>query len=297
MSFLSPARALRPLKKLSIRGGCLKGLDFLWLEITRRCNLACTHCYANSDSSLPLTEKMQFDDWCSVIRDARMMGCRRLQFVGGEPTLHPDLDRLLHYARGVGFKRCEVFTNATLVRESLVRTFRELRTQIHFSFYSYDPDVHDRVTSQERSFERTVYGIRQLVQSRIPLAASVIIFEENAENAAHLKKTKRFLRELGVNTIGTDRVRGVGRGAQLVSGAAAERELCGECWSGKLCIDANGDAHPCVFSRFATVGNVLEEDLQTVVAGTRLRAFRLGMFLGHEEGRDGVQAGGSLQDC
>lgn len=281
MAFRFATPVLLPLKKLRVRAGCLDGLSFLWLEITRRCNLACVHCYADSGPHLPLTEKMTFDDWCRVIGEARAAGCRRLQFIGGEPTVHPDLGRLLEHATRVGFKRCEVFTNATLVREDLVQTFKNLGVRVHFSFYSFDPAVHDRITGQKGSFERTVEGIRQLVRRRVRLGAGVILLPENG---AHLRKTKKFLRRLGVDEIGTDRVRGVGRGEPFVPRARPEHELCGQCWSGKLCIDANGDAHPCVFSRFATVGNVLEEGLGTIVAGARLRAFRRGMFLGNQGG-------------
>ncbi|MGH2436430.1 MAG: radical SAM protein [bacterium] len=281
MALLSAAPVLLPLKKLRVRGGCLDGLSFLWLEITRRCNLRCVHCYASSGPDLPLAERMTFLDWCRLMGEARAIGCRRLQFIGGEPTVHPDLERLLEHATCVGFKRCEVFTNATLVREDLVQTFKALGVRVHFSFYSFDPAVHDRITGQKGSFERTVEGIRQLVRRRVRLTAGIILLPENA---AHLRKTRKFLRSLGVDEIGTDRVRGVGRGEQFVPGEKPLDELCGRCWSGKLCIDASGDAHPCVFSRFATVGNVLEEGLGTIVAGARLRAFRRGMFLGNQGG-------------
>jgi MoaA/NifB/PqqE/SkfB family radical SAM enzyme len=69
-----------------------------------------------------------------------------------------------------------------------------------------------------------------------------------------------------------------------VPGARPLGELCGQCWSGKLCIDDNGDAHPCVFSRFSSVGNILEEGLRTIITGARLRAFRREMFLGNQGG-------------
>ncbi len=287
MAFLSAAPVLLPLKKLRVAGACLDGLNFLWLEITRRCNLTCAHCYTSSGPGLPLTERMKFADWCGVMGEARAVGCRRLQFIGGEPTVHPDLGRLLEHATRVGFKRCEVFTNATLLREDLVQTFKDLGVLVHFSFYSFDPLVHDQITGQKGSFERTVEGIRQLVRRRIRLAAGVILIPQNAlvpQNAAHLRQTKKFLRRLGVDAIGTDRVRGVGRGEQFVPRARPLGELCGQCWSGKLCIDASGDAHPCVFSRFASVGNVLEEGLRTIVTGARLRAFRREMFLGTQGG-------------
>jgi MoaA/NifB/PqqE/SkfB family radical SAM enzyme len=280
MAFSPAAPVLSALKNMRVRCGCLDGLNFLWLEITGRCNLACAHCYASSGPGLPVTERMTFADWRRVIHEARAVGCRRLQFIGGEPTIHPDLPALLEYATQVGFRRCEVFTNATILRDDLVQTFASLGVLVHFSFYSFDPVVHDQITGQTGSFERTVEGIRQLVRRKVRLAAGLILLPQNA---AHLKPTKKLLRRLGVKTIGIDRVRGIGRGAQFVPRTSVPSgELCGYCWSGKLCIDPNGDAHPCVFSRFVSVGNVLDDGIGTIVAGARLRAFRHNMFLGNQ---------------
>lgn len=291
MAFLSAGAIVVPYKKLRVRTGCLEGLSYLWLEITRHCNLTCAHCYASSRPSLPVTERMKFADWCRVLDEARAVGCRRVQFIGGEPTVHPDLPRLLEHARRVGFRHCEVFTNATLLRDDLVHTFVRLGVFVHFSFYSFDPAVHDQITGRKGSFERTVEGLRELVRRRVRLAAGVIVLPQNA---AHVKPTKRFLRTLGIKLVGTDRVRGVGRGERLVPNAQPYTELCGECWSGKLCIDANGDAHPCVFSRAVSVGNFLDEGLPNIVDGVRLCAFRREMFLGKQGGNGGLQTGGDL---
>ena len=282
MAFLPAAPVLSAFKNVRVRCGCLDGLNFLWLEITSRCNLTCAHCYANSGPDLPLTERMTFTDWRRVIDEARGVGCRQLQFIGGEPTIHPDLEKLLEHATQVGFRRCEVFTNATILRDDLIQRFKTLGVLVHFSFYSSDPAVHDEITGQRGSFERTVEGIRQLARRRVRMAAGIILLPQNA---AHLRPTKKFLRRLGVNLIGIDRVRGVGRGQQFVPRSALPRgELCGECWSGKLCVDSNGDVHPCVFSRFVSVGNVLDDGIGTIVAGAKLRAFRHDMFLGNQGG-------------
>ena len=275
------ADAVLPVKKLRERLGCLEGLSFLWLEITRRCNLTCDHCYVSSGPGLPLTEGMRFEDWCRVMDDARAAGCRRVQFIGGEPTIHPDLPRLLEHATDAGFKQIEVFTNATLLRDDLVETFRRLRVLVHFSFYSSDRAFHDRLTGQPGSFDRTVAGITQLVARRVQVAAGIIRISDDRRQ---LEDTRRFLKGLGVRTILADRVRGIGRGRQLVPGVALRKELCGACWRGKLCIDAAGHAHPCVFARNVSVGNVRDDGLGAVVRGARLRAFRREMFMGEQRG-------------
>ncbi len=275
------APVLRSVKRLRVRAGCLTGLDFLWLEITGRCNLACQHCYADSGPHLPLTERMAVPDWHRVMNQARAEGCRRVQFIGGEPTLHPDLPALLEHAAGAGFREREVFTNATLVRTELVRTFRDFGVRVHFSFYSHDAAVHDDICGRPGSFERTVEGVRRLVSHGVEVSAGIIVLPQNA---GHQSETKTLLKRLGVRRVDVDRVRGVGRGGTFVAGAALDGELCGQCWSGKLCVDSSGDAHPCVFSRSITVGNVFESSVGEIAAGARLQAFRRNMFLGLQGG-------------
>jgi len=98
----------------------------LWLEITPKCNLGCVHCYADSHPNRPLRESLQFEDWCSIIDEAAQMGCNRLQFIGGEPTLHPDLATLIKYSKKCGIPNLEVYTNGTAV--TTARTCMPKRT-------------------------------------------------------------------------------------------------------------------------------------------------------------------------
>lgn len=267
---------LRPFRELRIRTGCLRGLDFLWLEITRSCNLTCSHCYAGSGPDVPLIERMGLSDWQGVLEDSRAVGCRRMQFIGGEPTLHPDLPLLIEHARKIGFREIEVFTNASRLPDDLLGVFRRFKIRIASSFYSADPETHNRITGRQGSFDRTVGGLRKLIESKIPLRVGVISLDQDA---AQLRQTKRFLRRLGVRSIEVDQVRGIGRGHAFVPKARPESELCGHCWSGKLCIDANGNAYPCVFSRFSPVGNVLAGGLADVLKGGQLAAFRRQSYL------------------
>ncbi|MGW9044685.1 radical SAM protein [Streptomyces lydicus] len=85
--------------------------QFAWLEITGFCNLACRHCYAGS-SPQGTHGTMTPADWQRVIDELAALGVRDVQFIGGEPTLHPDLPHFIHHARGRGM-RVEVFSNLT----------------------------------------------------------------------------------------------------------------------------------------------------------------------------------------
>ena len=77
----------------------IRGLEFLWLELTGRCNLECLHCYADSGPQRPAYESMQLEDWKGVLREASELGCKSVQFIGGEPALYPNLCELIQIGR------------------------------------------------------------------------------------------------------------------------------------------------------------------------------------------------------
>ena len=58
-----------------------------------------------------LYESLRLEDWLDALRQAADLGCRKVQFIGGEPTLHPNLTKLIVSARELGFTTVEVFTN------------------------------------------------------------------------------------------------------------------------------------------------------------------------------------------
>lgn len=248
----------------------LQGLSFLWLEITAKCNLECVHCYSDSSPRQEMFGHMQTADWLTILRDSAELGCKQVQFIGGEPTLHPDLARMISFASKSGYTFIEVFTNATILNESLLNVFTEQNVHIATSFYSDDPQTHDLITKHEGSFSRTVEGIKRIVAAGLPIRAGII---EMQENAGHMERAKRFLKELGVSEIRGDSQRGVGRGVQPLHTLQPMAELCGECWKGKLCVTSVGRAYPCVFSRFADLGTV-KEGVHNVLGGDALAKFR-----------------------
>ena len=62
-----------------------EGLQFLWLELTNRCNLRCGHCYTDSHPGSGHRDRLTTEDLESVLRQAYALGCRSVQFIGGEP--------------------------------------------------------------------------------------------------------------------------------------------------------------------------------------------------------------------
>ena len=250
-----------------------QGLSFLWLELTSLCNLKCVHCYAESGPSLDSTDVLNAENYQRLISSAASLGCRRLQFIGGEPTLHPALPELIAHARKNQFDLVEVYTNATRISDQLLSCFIDHDVSVATSFYSYSPGTHDAITNRPGSHAATVRTLQRVVGSGLNTRVGIIVMDSNAE---HISETKKFLHEIGVEDIGTDRVRGLGRGAALVPDSPTPllKELCGSCWKGSVCIGPNGIVSPCIMAKAWSVGSLLDATLEAIVASDVLHDVR-----------------------
>jgi MoaA/NifB/PqqE/SkfB family radical SAM enzyme len=246
-------------------------LDFLWLELTNRCNLRCVHCYTESHPGSGDRDVLTTAQYESVMRQAYALGCRRLQFIGGEPQLHPDFLRLLGVAKETGFDFIEVFTNLTRLRDDTLRFAADAGIRFATSVYSDDPAVHNAITKVGSSHTRTIKNLERLIARGVGTRAAVIRFDQEP---GAIERTKDFLRDLGVPHVRDGEVRGFGRGQGLLDRPAELDGLCGHCWAGKLCVAPDGEAYPCVMARQWAVGNVLEAPLAEIVRGAPLADMR-----------------------
>jgi uncharacterized Fe-S cluster-containing radical SAM superfamily protein len=246
------------------------GLQFLWLEITEKCNLQCIHCYADSAPDRPLLGSMELSDWIKVIDEASDLGCSRLQFIGGEPTIHPGLGTLIEHARNSGFEFIEIYTNGTHFKPTLRESFIHNKVHLAFSVYSNIPAVHDCITRVSGSFFKTMNSIQWALDVGLNVRIGIIEMEANA---GHAGSTKEMLAKIGVTDFGVDRMRGIGRGARKGADEQAFGELCGQCWRGRLCVTATGKTFPCVFSRFCPIGSA-RGSLTSLLQTEELRRFR-----------------------
>lgn len=244
-------------------------VDFLWLELTNRCNLRCVHCYAESGPETGTSDLLAFDDYVRVLDEAHRLGCRRVQFIGGEPTLNRNLERLILHASGSGFEFIEVFTNLTRLSESLLTMFVKKKIHIATSVYSNDSNVHDSITGKSGSFFATTRNIDRVLKAGLTLR---LAFIEMTENLGHAEQTFAFFRERGVHHIRHDTIRKFGRGNDAPS--CEMGDLCGECAGKTLCVGPDGVVSPCIMSRSWGVGNVLDLSLSELVAGPALKRTR-----------------------
>src|SRR3990172_9791367 len=91
---------------------------------TRRCNLFCMHCYADShDREYP--GELTTEEGRRLLDDLASFGAPTVIFSGGEPLTRPDLFELAAYPRERGL-RAVLSTNGTLITEEGARRIRQV---------------------------------------------------------------------------------------------------------------------------------------------------------------------------
>lgn len=229
----------------------------LWLDLTRRCQLECVHCY-NASGPQGDHGTMTRADWLTVLDQAADTGVRHVQLIGGEPTLHPDFAALLEHALGLGLN-VEVYTNLVHVPQPRWDLFQRAGVSLATSYYSTAPEQHNAMTGRP-SHARTRANIERALRFGIPLRVGIVSRSDEQAAAARSE-----LAALGVPRISVDRVREFGRAS-----AGCEPDpgnLCGRCGDGRAAVGPDGTVSPCVFSTWIDAGNVRDAPLAAILGG------------------------------
>jgi len=289
-------------------------LQFVWFEIVSDdCNESCIHCYAEcmpptyrktmgiSDRESEAVninqernEKVSFERWKQLIDESYLLGCRRCQFIGGEPLLYrgengETVFDLAEHAKSAGYEYIEIFTNATLLTPEKVRKIKELGLNIAVSLYSDDGATHDSIIKTPGSFKKTTEALKLLKEAGVPVRVETVLMGPNEQT---VEKTQRFVEEMGFSHKHPDVLRPKGRGDDpsimptkesvvrysltlspsfTVTRDTLSRNISGHpCLLGKITITDNGDVLPCIFSRNLAVGNVQGTTLKEIVTGQKL---------------------------
>ena len=115
------------------------------LEITARCNMNCTFCFAEPDG----TQDPSLDTVKRWIDDLTEPGKTLLQLSGGEPTVRDDLPEIVAYAKQVGCKYVQLNSNGLRLAEDEAFVKRLADAGLSFVFMQFD-GVDDAVYEKLR---------------------------------------------------------------------------------------------------------------------------------------------------
>jgi len=95
------------------------------MVVIRRCNLSCGYCSEFDKTSEPVP----FEILAERLEKLRALGTFGISLTGGEPTLHPDLPRLIRRCRELRFFRTGMISNGFFLRPELIEKLNEAGLQ------------------------------------------------------------------------------------------------------------------------------------------------------------------------
>ncbi len=94
---------------------------FSWLEITRRCNLNCEYCY---QKNLPHSDKAIIQVEKELRTILRLRKCDTIFISGGEPLVHPQLEKIVKMVSSYNVKPLLV-TNGHILNKKIIRKLKQ----------------------------------------------------------------------------------------------------------------------------------------------------------------------------
>lgn len=228
-------------------------------ELTGNCQLECSHCCTLSGPKVS-QGSMTLADWQRVVDDTAELGIPAVQFIGGEPTRSLNLLPLITHALCRGLE-VEVYSNLTHIRPAMWAAFEQDGVRLATSYYSDQPEEHDRITGGRGSHQRTLRNIRQALERGIRLRVGIVHVHDGQRSA----QAEAEMRALGIEDVRIDRARKVGRAVADTDTIPSVSELCGRCFHNRLAVSPDGEAYGCILSRFLPTGNVRSERLADIV--------------------------------
>lgn len=152
------------------------------LELTRRCNLRCVHCYLGPQERVhrEAGREMTTAQVLSILDQVVEAGCFRLLITGGEPLLRSDFAEVYRYAKLAGLD-VTVFTNGTPVTDRYIELFQELPPRmVEITLYGATAETYERITGVPGSFERCLAGIRRLHDGGVRLGLKTMLMTLNS---------------------------------------------------------------------------------------------------------------------
>jgi MoaA/NifB/PqqE/SkfB family radical SAM enzyme len=150
------------------------------INLTYKCNNACCFCAVGNR----MREHGDTGFHKETLRTYAEKGIDLVDLDGGEPTLYPDLLKIISYARELGYRQINVTTNGRLMAYEKVakKVLRSGITSLLISCHGPDAEVHEGLVRVKGAFEQTRRGIENAVRMRPPgldLGVNTTLTKEN----------------------------------------------------------------------------------------------------------------------
>ena len=187
----------------------------LFFHILTRCNLSCSHCYINRAQHGNQTLDIQtIKNWLALFAGENT----NVIFLGGEPTLHPDLSLAVKEARRLQFNSITIDTNGFLFHNILDKIIPEDIDFLSFSLDGATKETNDRLRGKG-CFDAVMSGLERAQKKGFSCS---MIYTVSEKNIHELEQMPGLVKNLGlerffIQVIGLRGESGENKGSQQVT--------------------------------------------------------------------------------
>jgi GTP 3',8-cyclase len=130
-----------------------RGITYLRVSVTDRCDLRCIYCMSERMKFLPRTELLTLEELERLCSAFVARGVRRLRFSGGEPLVRKGFLDLLNGVKrhlGEGLDEITVTTNGVLLAQFAERLIAAGVKRVNVSLDSLDRETFARIARRDR---------------------------------------------------------------------------------------------------------------------------------------------------
>jgi AdoMet-dependent heme synthase len=198
-------------------------LSLIAINLTRRCNLACEHCYLDADTLRDGSkDELTTDEVCRLLDEVVSCGDGTMVVLtGGEPLARRDVETIAAYGSQRDLAMV-VGTNGTLLTEQRVKSLKQSGVLgVGISLDSLDPDFHDNFRGKSGSWSKTMNGIENCRKLGLDFQ---IHFSVSEGNANELEAMVNFSRSSGARVLNIFFLVCTGRGEAVTDLSPARYE-------------------------------------------------------------------------
>jgi len=158
----------------------LPGLRMLAWELTRSCNLACSHCRASAKFA-PYPDELSTAECFKVIDEIVSFSKPVIILTGGEPLLRKDIFEIAAYGKSKGLVMVMAPNGTLLTEENIKKIINAGIKRISVSLDGPDQAAHDNLRQVSGAFKQACAGIQKAKAAGLEFQINSTITKRNIE--------------------------------------------------------------------------------------------------------------------
>jgi len=155
-------------------------IDTVHFDLVAACNFNCQKCIETEERKKNLY--LSLSSCINILCDLKEIGCQNINFYGGEPTLHPDFEKIIRLSSNMGFDMFLVTNGSKLGDQKIKNSIINSKNRIHIRV---SIDANSEASHQKNHglfkdyFSEIKKNIEELVKHNITLTLSFLLYKNS----------------------------------------------------------------------------------------------------------------------